>query len=34
MGSAIPQRQLGEIVREARSRTGVPAVAAGLFVDG
>ena len=34
MGSAIPQGELGEIVREARSRTGVPAVAAGLFVDG
>jgi CubicO group peptidase (beta-lactamase class C family) len=34
MGSAIPQGQLGEIVREARSRTGVPAVAAGLFVNG
>jgi CubicO group peptidase (beta-lactamase class C family) len=34
MGSAIPQAKLGEIVREARSRTGVPAVAAGLFVDG
>jgi CubicO group peptidase (beta-lactamase class C family) len=34
MGSAIPQGQLGEIVREARSRTGVPAVAAGLYVDG
>jgi CubicO group peptidase (beta-lactamase class C family) len=34
MGSAIPQGQLGEIVREARSRTGVPAVAAGLFVGG
>src|SRR5205823_5744237 len=34
MGSAIPQGELGEIVRDARSRTGVPAVAAGLFVDG
>jgi CubicO group peptidase (beta-lactamase class C family) len=34
MESAIPQGRLGEIVREARSRTGVPAVAAGLFVDG
>src|SRR5437763_1048407 len=34
MGSAIPQGVLGEIVREARSRTGVPAVTAGLFVDG
>ena len=34
MESAIPQGQLAEIVREARSRTGVPAVAAGLSVDG
>jgi CubicO group peptidase (beta-lactamase class C family) len=34
MGSAIPQGVLGEIVREARSRTGVPAVAAGVLVDG
>ena len=34
MGRPIPQGQLGEIVREARSRTGVPAVAAGLLVDG
>jgi CubicO group peptidase (beta-lactamase class C family) len=34
MGSTIPQGRLGEIVREARSRTGVPAVAAGLLVDG
>ena len=34
MESAIPQGKLAEIVREARSRTGVPAVAAGLFVDG
>src|SRR4051794_8233371 len=34
MGSAIPQGQLSEIVRDARSRTGVPAVAAGLLVDG
>ncbi|MGH3056048.1 MAG: serine hydrolase domain-containing protein, partial [Gaiellaceae bacterium] len=34
MGSAIPQERLAEIVREARSRTGVPAVTAGLFVDG
>jgi len=34
MESAIPQGQLGEIVREAWSRTGVPAVAAGLSVDG
>lgn len=34
MGSAIPQRRLGEIVRSARVRTGVPAVAAALHVDG
>jgi CubicO group peptidase (beta-lactamase class C family) len=34
MESAIPQGQLGEIVREARSRTAVPALAAGLLVDG
>src|SRR5690349_2557008 len=34
MGSAIPQGKLAEIVREARSRTGVPAIAAGLSVDG
>jgi CubicO group peptidase (beta-lactamase class C family) len=34
MGSAIPQGKLAEIVREARARTGVPAVAAGLSVDG
>jgi len=34
MESAIPQGELTEIVREARSRTGVPAVAAGLSVDG
>ncbi len=34
MASAIPQGRLGEIVRNARSRTGVPAVAAGLLVDG
>jgi CubicO group peptidase (beta-lactamase class C family) len=34
MGSAIPQGQLGEIVHGARSRTGVPAVAAGLLVGG
>ena len=34
MGSAILQGQLGEVVRNARSRTGVPAIAAGLFVDG
>jgi CubicO group peptidase (beta-lactamase class C family) len=34
MGSAIPQGKLAEIVREARARTGVPAAAAGLLVDG
>jgi CubicO group peptidase (beta-lactamase class C family) len=34
MASAIPQGKLVEIVREARARTGVPAVAAGLAVDG
>lgn len=34
MESAIPQGELAEIVREARARTGVPAVAAGLVVDG
>jgi CubicO group peptidase (beta-lactamase class C family) len=34
MGSAIPQGELAEIVREARARTGVPAVAAGLSLDG
>ncbi len=34
MGSAIPQGELAEIVRDARARTGVPAVAAGLSVDG
>src|SRR3954463_4910884 len=32
MASAIPQEQLAEIVRDARARTGVPAVAAGLLV--
>jgi CubicO group peptidase (beta-lactamase class C family) len=32
MGSAIPQGRLSEIVRTARARTGVPAVAAGLLV--
>jgi len=32
MGSAIPQDQLAEIVREARARSGVPAVTAGLLV--
>ena len=34
MASAIPQEKLAEIVREARARTGVPAVAAGLLVGG
>src|SRR3954453_1761257 len=34
MASAIPQEQLAEIVRDARARTGVPAVAAGLLVGG
>jgi CubicO group peptidase (beta-lactamase class C family) len=34
MGSAIPQKRLAEIVREAQARTGVPAVAAALHVDG
>jgi CubicO group peptidase (beta-lactamase class C family) len=32
MGSAIPQKGLAEIVREARAHTGVPAVTAGLLV--
>jgi CubicO group peptidase (beta-lactamase class C family) len=32
MGSAIPQDRLAEIVREARARSGVPAVTAGLLV--
>lgn len=32
MASAIPQHRLTEIVREARARTGIPAVAAGLLV--
>ena len=32
MASAIPQERLAEIVREARARSGVPAVAAGLLV--
>jgi CubicO group peptidase (beta-lactamase class C family) len=32
MASAIPHARLAEIVREARARTGVPAVAAGLLV--
>jgi CubicO group peptidase (beta-lactamase class C family) len=34
MESTIPQGELAEIVRAARARTGVPAVAAGLFRDG
>jgi len=34
MASAIPQERLAEIVRSARARTGVPAVAAGLLVGG
>ncbi len=34
MESAIPQGQLAEIVRAARARTGVPAIAAGLLADG
>src|SRR5215469_4606227 len=34
MASAIPQEALAEIVQEARERTGVPAVAAGLLVGG
>jgi len=34
MGSAIPQGRLLEIVREARARTGIPAVTAGLLVSG
>ena len=34
MGSAIPPGRLAEIVRVARARTGVPAVAAGLFAGG
>ncbi len=34
MASAIPQEKLAEIVRAARARTGVPAVAAGLLVGG
>ena len=32
MASAIPHERLAEIVREARTRTGVPAVTAGLLV--
>src|SRR3954452_10699620 len=34
MASAIPHERLAEIVREARARTGIPAVAAGLAVHG
>jgi CubicO group peptidase (beta-lactamase class C family) len=34
MASAIPQERLGEVVRDARARTGVPAVAAGLLAGG
>src|SRR3954470_10788605 len=34
MASAIPQEHLAEIVRDARARTGVPAVTAGLLVGG
>src|SRR5712671_3818975 len=34
MASAIPQERLAEVVRDARARTGVPAVAAGLLVGG
>jgi CubicO group peptidase (beta-lactamase class C family) len=34
MASAIPERQLAEIVRAAQARTGVPAAAAALHVDG
>jgi CubicO group peptidase (beta-lactamase class C family) len=34
MASAIPQGRLSEVVRAARARTGVPAVAAGLVVRG
>jgi CubicO group peptidase (beta-lactamase class C family) len=32
MASAIPQERLAEIVREARARSGIPAVTAGLLV--
>jgi CubicO group peptidase (beta-lactamase class C family) len=32
MASAIPQERLAEIVRDARARSGVPAVTAGLLV--
>ena len=34
MGSAIPQEQLAELVRDARARTGVPTAAAALHVGG
>lgn len=34
MGSGIPRGRLAEIVREARRRTDVPGVAAGLALDG
>jgi CubicO group peptidase (beta-lactamase class C family) len=34
MASAIPQRRLAEMVREAQARTGVPVAAAALHVDG
>jgi CubicO group peptidase (beta-lactamase class C family) len=34
MGSAIPQEQLAELVRDAQARTGVPLAAAALHVDG
>ena len=34
MASAIPEKRLAEILREARERTGVPAVAAGLLAGG
>jgi CubicO group peptidase (beta-lactamase class C family) len=34
MGSAIPQKRLAEIVREAQVRTGISVAAAALHVDG
>jgi CubicO group peptidase (beta-lactamase class C family) len=34
MASAIPHERLSEIVRDARAATGVPAVSAGLLVNG
>jgi CubicO group peptidase (beta-lactamase class C family) len=34
LGSGIPRGRLAEIVQEARRRSGVPAAAAGLLVDG